>query len=430
MDLIDVANLQPLPEYDAVADLTPTLSGNPEAVWNDDNFDRIPGWANVALDDAQLTVTGGEWLAEITGNNISSRTIIKGLRLAMSLKSMVPGRLEPLLRLKDRAGIVDAVPYTALPDVNTFSNVPYTLRHQQVQGNAVEAPQNVVLALLPPIQPVREESNESRLRAYPYLAAYLMRLLVKDPDNIINGLNNMKGRYESFYGPSVLVSQFAINRAQATAYRDACAGQANVISTYTMALAYVQNTRNLDDRETGILSYLGYLPFSYTGMHAYTLLMELRRDTGVPLNKLLTMFYADVNRTALHMISVILNTYERTTVHPDRSVYFRYSACWGAHYFSSVKSRNCPYLVYTIAAASKVISATDNFADPERIVAVQRLSDVMKRTLKVAGEIIGNSLKQNMLVSANSSRAYAMAVVAGAGAVPVAQEEDVWDFIA
>ncbi|DBA36865.1 TPA_asm: N [Cuscuta gammacytorhabdovirus 1] len=426
MATIDVSALNIHNDFNAVDGITPSLSGTPEAVWNDADFNRIPGWSGVILEDAQIIGAGEVWLANISANTISIRTVIRGLRLAMSLRSVDPSRQGSLLAMRDRSTIAGAVQYEPLPELETFSDTPFTLRAQQIQqgqnvGTAAEA------APPPQIPQVGAETESSKRSAYTFLAGYMMRLLVKDPDNLVNGIPNMKQRYESFYGPSRIVSGFALNRMQANAYRDACVSQSKIITTYSMALAYTQNDGGRDERETGVLSYLGYLPFSYTGMHAYTLLMELRRATGVSPGKLLTLFYADVNKAALNTIRTILLQFERTTEHPERNVYFRYSACWGSHYFASLKSRNCPYLVYTAAAASKVLAATTASSDPEKIAAVQSLSDQMKRTLKLAGEIIGNSLKQNMLSGTQASQAYTLALAAGNTAQVVQPEVNEWD---
>ncbi|DBA36870.1 TPA_asm: N [Cuscuta gammacytorhabdovirus 2] len=411
MCTIDLSTLATLDDFNDVENVVPSLTGTPEAFWNDADFNRIPGWSNTQLDTPQIIGTGESWLANITANQISIRTVIRGLRLAMSIRSMDTTRQGSLLRMRDREQLEGAIQYEPLPAIEGFSETPFTLRAQQVQpGQNVTPPTPGTPAPNPPQQ--GEETDASKQAAYTFLAGYLMRLLVKDPENVVSGLNNMKLRFESFYGPSRIISGFTISRMQATAYRDACVSQTKIMTTYTMALAYTQNTGGLDERETGVLSYIGFLPFSYTGMHAYTLLMELKRETGTPPGKLLTLFYADVNRAALSTIRNILLTFERTVENPNRNVYFRYAACWGSHYFASLRSRNCPYLVYTVAAASKTLSATTDLSDPEKIAAVQKLSDQMKRTLKIAGEIIGNSLKQNMLAGARSSMAYSMAMAA------------------
>jgi len=426
METIDLSTLNVHNDFNTIDSITPALTGTPEAAWNDADFDRIPGWTGVILEDAQIIGAGEAFLANINANTISIRTVIRGLRLAMSLCSVDPSRRGALLTVKDRSAVERALQYEQLPELETFSDTPFTLRAQQIQHG-----QNPVATgdatLQPQVPQVGAETEQSKRAAYTFIAGYLMRLLVKDPDNIVNGLPNMKQRYESFYGPSKIVAEFSLNRMQANAYREACVSQSKIISTYTMALAYTQSAENRDERETGVLSYLGYLPFSYTGMHAYTLLMELRKATGVSPGKLLTLFYADVNKAALNTIRTILMQFERTTEHPQRNVYFRYSACWGSHYFASLKSRNCPYLVYTAAAASKILSAATDASDPEKIAAVQNLSDQMKRTLKLAGEIIGNSLKQNMLSGAQASRAYAIALAAGDAAQVQRAEENEWE---
>ncbi|DBA36860.1 TPA_asm: N [Coptis gammacytorhabdovirus 1] len=426
---IDIGAMQSVAAFATLSNVIPSTQGTPEADWNLNAFGSIPIWNDVYIDAEQKLAIGQTWLENITSNRITTRTAIRGLRLAMSLSSMNPANNNSLFFQQDRGEVAEnnisaRVP---IPNTDNFSDTPFTLRAQQVMPGPVQEMNGVQAVPLAPQAPVNavEDSDTQKRTSYCFLAAFMMRLLVKGPDNVVTGLANMKLRYESFYGPSRTVSTFTVSLMQATAYRDALQSQSLIASTYTHSLAHTNQEMGnvLDQRESGVLSYLGFLPFSYTGMHAYSLMMELKSSTKIALDKLLSLFYSDITAPALLKVATILRDYERTTEYPERNITFRYCTLWAPQYFASVRSRNCIHLLYTVAFAWKTISSGNVNADPSRIAAVGTLSDSMKGTLKRAGEIIGESLKRNMLGGNMVSPAFAMAM---APVEEVMEEEEEW----
>ncbi|DBA36884.1 TPA_asm: N [Fraxinus gammacytorhabdovirus 1] len=432
-NLIDIRAINPIPAYAQIANALPTPQGEPDADWTNNDVNRVNFWHGTTLNDAQVLTTGQEWIAEIEAGTISARTAAKGLKLAMSLKSMEAGANNFLLSQAPRGeALNEGVPALVnMPGIEMFGSTPFTMRAQQVVVGpiqpllpvaAVAAPANVNVQ--EPEIPQGEDTEAEKRHAYTFLAAYMMKLLIKSADNILLGVPNMRNRFESFYGPARAVTGFRLNMEKASAYKEALLSQGNILTTYTMALAYTQSaaSANHSVREKGVLSYLGYLPFSYSGLHAYTLMIELKNFTNIGLDRLLSLFQADINSPALLKITHIIRHLERTVAEPERATYFRYCAHWSPRYFSILRSRKCAYLLYTVACAWKILSAGHENADPERIVAVNTLSDSMKRTLKIAGEIIGESLKQNMLGGAGSSIAYTLAMAAPRQAAAPAEE--------
>ncbi|DBA36875.1 TPA_asm: N [Cypripedium gammacytorhabdovirus 1] len=431
--IIDLNALQPNAIYADVADINPSLTGTPEADWDPAHFGRVQIWNNVALDRGQILNVGMEWITGFTQNILSTQTAIRGLKLAMSLPSNNPTNNNSLFAQQVRLpeATEDMLAAVNIPATNHFSETPFSLTARQVQRGPQPPLENVEAipagGLQEPEQQGPADTDLQRCTSYCFIAAYLMKLLVKSPENVVGGLENMRLRYESFYGPSRVVSGFTIVYAQATAYREALASQSHIAATYIHSIAFTHQTivGDLSQREVGILSYLGFMPFSYSGMHAYTLMMELKEFSHMQLNKLLTLFHSDITAPALRKIAAIVRNFERTVDAPNRDITFRYCTIWGAHYFASVRSRNATHLLYTVACAWKTLAAGNPNADPERIAATARLSDQMKRTLKRAGEIIGETLKQNMLGGVDASPAFAMAI-ANPGQVHAADNEG-WD---
>lgn len=432
-NIIDIRGLVPNPAYASVAAAQPAPHGDPEADWRDADINLISVWHGTSLDDAAILTVGQEWLNEITTGNICGRTAARGLKLSMSLKSMEAGRVAHLLTQVGRgeAAEGDVPALVNMPGIEQFGSTPFTLRAQQVIAGPAQAMLPVAAAAAPPAQNVQEpavpegQDTETEKRyAYTFLAAYLMKIMIKSVENVIQGIPNMRARFESFYGPARAVTGFRLSMERAAAYKEALLSQGNILTTYTLALAHTQHaaSANHSVKERGVLSYLGYLPFSYSGLHAYTLMIELKNFTNIGLDRLLSLFQADINSPALLKIAQIVRELERTVEHRDRSTYFRYCANWSSKYFACLRSRKCTYLLYTVACAWRVLAAGHENADPERIVAIGTLAESMKRTLKIAGEIIGESLKQNMLGGAGSSAAYTLAMAAPRPAPAAAAE--------
>ncbi|DBA36916.1 TPA_asm: N [Rhopalocnemis gammacytorhabdovirus 1] len=420
---VDVTPANMIEYFVPINNEQPSTQGIPEADWNEDHFGHIPIWHNIPLDPAQILTVGLHWFTSLLQGNVSVRTAVLGLRLALSLSA-------PEEDVNSRVFVQQPRPAQAevnfqqirpLPDLASFPGTPFTLRAQQIVAPPV-APAAGTLPAMPQTmprvaaQPI-PETDRQKQDSYCFLAAYLMRLVVKAPENIILSFENMKRRFETFYGPSDTVNRFSITLPIATAYREALQARTMIGTTYSHAIAFTQSTRcspnspnALGIREIGMLSYLCFLPFSYTGLHAYTLILDLRNYTKIKLGNLLCLFYADIMAPALFKITDLVRDHERTTSHPDRCPHFRYCALWGTHYFASLRSKNCPHLLFTIANAWKVIASSNVNADPERIMATEMLTDSMKRTLRRAGQIVGESLKKNMLGGVGASLVYSLAI--------------------
>ncbi|DBA36920.1 TPA_asm: N [Silene gammacytorhabdovirus 1] len=411
----------------AVAGASPALRGTPPANWDPSLFSTIRIWSEAHLDDAQILSFGNEFVRNITNDSISVQTAVRCLRLALSLKSMNTGNNNRLIIQQTRpVEGENALPATAIPQLTLFSSTPFTLRNVQVDPNAQPAGAAVAATAQNANLRVNGDTDAKKCSAYSFIAAFLMRLCVKSAENVSQGVANMKSRYENFYGPSDTMSSFTINLQQAATLKDALASQTLISQTFTHAIAntHQNHTEGLTQHEVGTLSYLCFLPFSYTGMHAYTMLTDLKYATNISLDRLLALFYCDITAPAINKIVEIVNDFERTETSPDRDVTFRYCTLWAPHYFAAVRSKNSVHLVYTAACTWNTLKSGGETSDPENIAAVGTLSVTMRRTLKRAGQIIGEALKNKMLSGTNASQAYQLALEA---ATEAADEESDFD---
>ncbi|DAF42328.1 TPA_asm: N [Gymnadenia densiflora virus 1] len=417
--VVDVAALVTYDEF-VTGDDNVGLQTEPPKDWDDIYFGMIPIWGDLPLPDDQILTVGGEFIQELTLGNITIKTAIKGLRLSLSLKSMNPSNTRNLIipPIRPAQATATMLANDPLPELDSFSNQSFYILAQQAVGE-----QQQTALMLPGSNPApnqdntqvvlpEADSNKALMTSYAFLATYLMKLLVKNPSNVFLGITNMKEKYNSFYGPSRLINLFSCTLVQLIAYRGALLSQSQIGTSYTVAVAQTHQIQylTLNQQEQGVLSYLCFLPFAYTGMHAYTMMISLRSFSNMPLGKLLTLFYSDMTVLALRKIADIVKNHERTVSNPNRSVLFRYCAPWAPNYFFDVRSKNCPHLIFTIATVWNKLKDPTEASDPLKIASIDQVSASMRKSLEKAGAIIANTLKKNMLAGIGASPAFIMAL--------------------
>ncbi|DBA36855.1 TPA_asm: N [Celery gammacytorhabdovirus 1] len=425
---INLDGLQTLNAYNDLDNVTVSLRDNPPLDWSHNlRFGTVPIWGNASLDNDQIITVGAEWLAAVTAANVSQQVAVKGLRLALSLRSIMHSD-QKIIFQQERPAVAGADPAhpisanTDIPLTNTFSTDLFSIRTppaREVRDQGLDGVEGQVANIAADFRienPANEDVQDSvnkRVVSYCFLAAYLMRLLVKDANNIVASLPSMKNRFESFYGPSRTVAGFVITSREAQTYKDVLISMGAISVTYVHALAYTHNDRfdELDERERGLLGYLALIHFAYSGIHSINLMADLQKETHAPLGLLLTLFHNDVTAPALRKMRQIYQDYERTEAAPNRSITHRYCTHFGQDYFAQLRTRNCGHLVYTIIHALKVFKVHNDISDPERIAAIQSLGVPMRNTLRLAGTIIGNTLRSRMLGGEGASAAYNLALM-------------------
>lgn len=225
--------------------IKPSTRARAPADWDyDTRFGKVPIWSNAHYDNNQILNNGASWLQEIQNNTISIRTVIKGLRLALSLQSMSRAG-ERLLIQHPRPSQQDEnnLAMALIPNLEEFSDRNFALRNPQVIA-APEEGDYVADAVVPDpliqnVYPNANQNQNQRRFAYCFLASYLMKMLVKSADNAVHGVTNMKRRFYNFYGPSTIVSQFALTPMQAQTYKDALISQPRILTTYALLQFFI-----------------------------------------------------------------------------------------------------------------------------------------------------------------------------------------------
>ncbi|DBA36850.1 TPA_asm: N [Carrot gammacytorhabdovirus 1] len=427
---MDLTNFAASADYAAVQNIVPSLRDQPSQNWDHDTmFGTVRIYSGASLDRAQAEQIGRTWLEDLNNTTISTRTAYKGLRLAMSLRPLNERGDEVIVFQQDRRNANDPDNNNLgirenFPNLNDISGEALIIRQPRApltdpnialqEGEAGNAAVGDVDREFITVRNANapEDNEVRRVTAYSFLAAYLMKLIVRDPGTVVTGLQTMKNRFENFYGVSTTIANFELTLQQAQTYKDALTSSGMIGSTYTHAIAYTHNEmmNRLDDKEKGMLSYLAFIQFSYTGLHALNLMTQLQQKTNVPLNVLMTMFKSDVTSAALTCMTHVFSQLERTPTNLNRPLTHRYCTHWGQHYFVPLRTKQCPYLAYTLAHALGSVERQEGTADASRIVGAQHMSLEMKRTLARAGQIIGNTLKSRMFGGTGASAAYALAI--------------------
>ncbi|XP_011029863.1 PREDICTED: uncharacterized protein LOC105129477 isoform X2 [Populus euphratica] len=161
-----------------------------------------------------------------------------------------------------------------------------------------------------------------------------------------------------------------------------------------MVVAYNENEGNIDRRSSSMLDYLAGRVFSYTGMKAYQLTMDIQKSTMCDMSTLLSELKCPLTRQAVLAIEDVLR-HEKL---PNQKAYFRYSRVFDPGYFSNLQTKKCPALVYLLAKTYKEIStSTSEASDPLSIYGIRNVGDRLKESLdEVAARLVNKISKSTV----------------------------------
>ncbi|DBA36645.1 TPA_asm: N [Durio betacytorhabdovirus 1] len=243
-------------------------------------------------------------------------------------------------------------------------------------------------------QPIAEaEITDSEKIFYPFLAAYLMKLLVKTEYNVRQGIANMLIRFTGFYsksGPDNLVLAEEWTRVAKTL----------IVSEPKIAISWVktfvpyEKATKTDTKDLGLVRFLAILPLSYTGMHAYKLYGEVKLASKQTNKFLIHSLSHPITLPGLKQIVNILNDYEKqiptsTTPVRDYDPSFKYARLLSPQYFMELQTKNCPALVYVLVELLyKYRKYEETRQNPSSIVGMSSVPDNVRVSLQKAASMI------------------------------------------
>lgn len=225
---------------------------------------------------------------------------------------------------------------------------------------------------------------------YPYLAAYLLRMVSKTDANAKAGMENLFIRFTSFYSkkpPTKKImpdSWFKLTKTL-------MASDPTIAITWVKTFVPYETKEDIDSSDVGLVRYLATLPLSYTGMHAYKLFGELKTLSKLNNATIIHGLTHALTIPGLKEMVLILNKFEKqmpgATPAREYNPAFKYCRILSSQFFINLQTKNCPALVYVLAELlGKYKINTNPLQNPANIIGMGSIPDATKAALKDAVE--------------------------------------------
>ncbi|AYH53268.1 putative N protein [Trifolium pratense virus B] len=407
--------------YDAVDDVT---VGKRAAIkWSDAELSKVVCYDVQQVTAGSMISMGKNLLTHLTSGNVNSSTVDICLTLAISIPTPATRAFSYMLTpLPENIGrkIDFELPTASASVVKGLSEI----QKKQLEKSRVaigeetdEEKKKVLQTIINRLEAQesgvigtreQEMGDQSDAAAYSFLAASLIKLCAKTAESYIEGLPRMRDRFSSWYDTnSNILRTFTPTETALNSLRTAFSRRPEILSTWVLWVAYNENkAEKLLVTHQGLLTYLAGQQFSYPGMHAYTLMIEIHEHTGIKFGQLLREMDCPATRDGVKEVLEIIRDYEVTKAHPNRTTYFRYARNWDHKYFGNLQSTQCKTLVYVAAVVCKKISAQGLSGDPTEIYAIKSLDPTLRGRLDVVADKMAHMIIDQMLVDTLSGKAW------------------------
>ncbi|KAK0600885.1 hypothetical protein LWI29_019189 [Acer saccharum] len=309
--------------------------------WNDaSELPKIPIYTVSPMTSSKIVLIGQKMIENLVGSRASNDLVDTMLYLAVSLRD--PGdTTKAFLNAPDTAIWKRAD--LAEPNANDtkaalrkrFDEIRNKNRTGSTSTPAEPETVNAVVG--------DEDSIDDRASAYCYIAAYLMRLHVCQPDSFIKSIKRMQERFKGWYAAGhKVIDSFQLEKSMANSIKQAFVRRSGVISTWVMWVAYNENETEMGKKNKELMEYLSGQVFQYIGMHALTLTVALQQVTKCDMGFLLGELKCPMTREAVQAIDHLLQNHELVKEKPGSKTYFRYARVWDSDYFLEIQSKNVP----------------------------------------------------------------------------------------
>jgi hypothetical protein len=315
------------------------------------------------LKDSELTPIAKSFLKALENNTIGATTTDQALLLASQLRSVETGRTKTQLVFSDFFS-------------TTGSPIPIEIVPEEPHGT----------------------DQSGFLKWACFVAAYSLRLLVKNPQNALRSWENMKQRYSGFYIGERPVDMNVSLSAWTNLKTRLTAGYSETIqTTWIKLVAQAENKLTPVDPDTRLLTYLATFVFSYTGMHAYKLFLDLlKADSKLSEEFLLNAMRRPETAKALSTIAEIRRDHESRG-----SNYFKYARLIGPQFFMPLQTKQCTDFVYLEVCLLKKFPTFNENQDPGSIVGLDRIATQQRMFLSRFADAIYAASQKNQATSSN-----------------------------
>ncbi|DBA36814.1 TPA_asm: N [Trifolium betacytorhabdovirus 1] len=248
---------------------------------------------------------------------------------------------------------------------------------------------------------------------YPYLAAYLLKMISKQAANAKSGMDNFFIRFSSFYSRKPPSKKIMSDNWFATV-KTLFTSDPKIAITWVKQVVEFEESHEQDTPDVGLVRYLAVLPLSYTGMHAYKLFGDIKMLSKLSNTVIIHGLTHSLTIPGLQDIVRILRDFEKQM--PDSQVQrkydpaFKYARILSSQFFVNLQTKSCPALVYVLAELlGKYRINTNPLQNPSNIIGMNTIPDATKAALKDAVDRFykANQSMQGDLVSPYFASAFA-----------------------
>ncbi|UJP29478.1 nucleoprotein [Strawberry virus 2] len=387
--------------------------------WADSHLDSINIYPVKQVGETEIVSLGESMLKSITSGTANSATVDICLVLAVSIGKPAEQTFNHMLSEPDEAKgnklnwtVPDATQLNRRTGLSAIQKRTLTLSKSNLEKETDAEKRKSLEETIKRLEDqeagvgdVTAAPTRSTADAYAYcfMAALLLKLYSKSVESFSKGLDSWKTRFAAWYDASATkISEFKPTEAQISSLRVILARRPEVWSTWAWWVSYNENKKSLLVTQQGLLNYIACQQYAYTGMHAYSLLVDIHEKTGMTFGKLLQYLNCPITRTGVRAAADIIRNHEVTSKNPGRTTHFRYSRIWNPKYFSALQSSNCRTLLYVTAKVNKMVSTQGQGGDPMEIYALKDMDEMMTKRLDEVATSLAERIIEHMLIDEES----------------------------
>ncbi|AYR67253.1 nucleocapsid [Yerba mate chlorosis-associated virus] len=237
--------------------------------------------------------------------------------------------------------------------------------------------------------------DEEFIRSSKFVAAFLMRLLIKTSDSVIKAWVKLPERYHSFYGEEISSCyKEKIKKEALEAIKMKLTSNPLFASTWVFCFNYTEQNFSAKSPEYNIINYLAIIPLGFAGMHALKLFLAYHNVTLCDETWLLNVLRAPENNPALMEIDTIMRKWFPKENNIGTGL-FKYARLVDSSYFQCLQTKNCPSLVFLLVTLLSNHSALPAGADPNLIVGISNVSQTVRDEMTLAASLIHKSIPKS-----------------------------------
>ncbi|DBA36833.1 TPA_asm: N [Zanthoxylum betacytorhabdovirus 2] len=226
---------------------------------------------------------------------------------------------------------------------------------------------------------------------WPFVAAYLMKIFIKAPENVLLGMNNMKDRFITFY-PGGVVGETQSSADSMIQLSLKVRAHKTMLNTWIAFTSEYESSKDSTSQGAGLIRYLANIQFGFNGMHGYGLFREVLLATRWRPGQAIMKMWMDPTSDALETIGHIITQYE-STIKPDgtpekKPSYFKYARVVDPRFFLPLQPSQCLSLLYLCCKILNHYISRTELTDPLRMFALSKLGEEQKNFLDTFAEIV------------------------------------------